>query len=94
VRGIEILGNSRRASGGGIILVVERGDEDVMMDMGGMVDRCMDAMNAMMGGGMMGMSPSMLFVVLLALFLVWLVGLGVVGALIFWGVRRLSRPHA
>jgi hypothetical protein len=72
----------------------KRGDEDVMMDMSGMVDRCMDAMNAMMGGGMMGMSPIMMFVVLLALFLVWLVGLGVVGALIFWGVRRLSRPHA
>ena len=58
-----------------------------MMDMGDMADRCMAAMNSMMGGGMM-------LVVLLALVLLWLVGLGVVGALIFWGVRRFSRPHA
>ena len=35
-----------------------------------------------------------LVVVLLAIFPVWLVGLGAVGALIFWGVRRLSKPHA
>jgi hypothetical protein len=58
-----------------------------MMDMGDMADRCMAAMNSMMGGGMM-------LAVLLVLFLLWLVGLGVVGALIFWGVRRFSRPHA
>ena len=58
------------------------------MDMGDMMDLCMD----MMGGGMMG--NGLALVVLLALFLVWLVGLGVVGALIFWGVRRFSRPHA
>jgi hypothetical protein len=63
-----------------------------MMDMGDMADRCMAAMNSMMGGGMMG--GGMMLVVLLALFLLWLVGLGVVGALIFWGVRRFSRPHA
>jgi len=30
----------------------------------------------------------------LAIFVVWLIGLAAAGALIFWGVRRLSRPHA
>jgi hypothetical protein len=45
----------------------------------------------MMGGGMMGNSL-WLVVVLLAIFLVWLVGLGAVGALIFWGV--LGRQEA
>ena len=64
-----------------------------MMDMGNMADRCMDAMGSMMGGSMMGNS-TLLVVLLAAIFLVWLVGLGVVGALIFWGIRRLSRPHA
>jgi len=53
-----------------------------MMDMGDMADRCMDAMGSMMGGSMMGNSP-LLVVLLAAIFLVWLVGLGVVGALIF-----------
>ncbi len=60
-----------------------------MMDMGDMADRCMDAM---MGGSMMGNGP-LLVALVVAIFLVWLVGLGVVGALIFWGVRRFSRPH-
>jgi hypothetical protein len=63
-----------------------------MMDMGDMVDRCMNAMGSMMGGSMMG-NGTMLVVVLTVIFLVWLVGLGAVGALIFWGVRRFSRPH-
>jgi hypothetical protein len=58
-----------------------------MMDMDGMMERCMDAMGSMMGGGMMG--GMMLFVVLLAL-LIWVIGLAAVGALIFWGVRKLS----
>jgi hypothetical protein len=58
-----------------------------MMDMDGMVERCMDAMGSMMGGGMMG--GMMLFVVLLVL-LVWVIGLVAVGALVFWGVRKLS----
>ncbi len=58
-----------------------------MMDMNGMVDRCMDAMGSMMGGMTGGV---MLFVLLLVLF-VWLIGLAAVGALVFWGVRRLSR---
>ncbi len=59
-----------------------------MMDMTGLADRCMQ----MMGDSMMG--NSIVLVPLLVLFLVWVVGLGVVGALIFWGVRRLSRPYA
>ncbi len=58
-----------------------------MMDMDGMVERCMDAMGSMMGGGMMG--GMMLFVALLVL-LVWVIGLVAVGALFFWGVRKLS----
>jgi hypothetical protein len=60
--------------------------------MNDMVDRCMDAMGSMMGSGMMG--NSIIFAVLLAIFLVWLVGLAVTGALIFWGVRRFTRSHA
>ncbi len=52
----------------------------------------MDAMGSMMGGGMMG-SSVMLFVLLLVL-LVWVIGLAAVGALIFWGVRKLSRTSS
>jgi hypothetical protein len=63
-----------------------------MVDMNDMMNRCMDMMGSMIGDGMM--SNGMMLVVLLAIFLVWLVALGAVGALIFWGVRRLSRPHA
>jgi hypothetical protein len=59
-----------------------------MMGMGDMMNRCMDAMGSMMGGGMMG-GGVMLFVLLLVL-LIWVIGLAAVGALIFWGVRRLS----
>ena len=57
------------------------------MDMYGMMDRCVDAMSSMMGSGTM-------FVVLMVLLLVWLIGVGVVGALVFWGVRRLSETSA
>jgi hypothetical protein len=56
------------------------------MDMGGMVDHCMNAMGSMMG-------TSIMLIVLMALLLIWVVGLGAVGALIFWGVKRLSRSH-
>jgi hypothetical protein len=62
-----------------------------MMDMNGMVERCMDAMGSMMGGGMMG--GMMLFVILLV-FLIWVIGLAAVGALIFWGVRKLSNTRS
>jgi uncharacterized membrane protein len=57
------------------------------MDMSGMMERCVDAMGSMMGSGTM-------LVVLMVLLLVWLIGLGVVGALLFWGVRRLSETRA
>jgi hypothetical protein len=63
-----------------------------MMDANDMIDRCMDAMGSMMGSGMMG--NSIILIVLLAIFLVWLVGLAATRALIFWGVRRFTRPHA
>ena len=53
-----------------------------MMDMNGMVEQCMDAMGSMMGGVM--------FFVLLPVLLVWVIGLAAVGALIFWGLRKLS----
>ena len=62
-----------------------------MMDMNGMVERCMDAMGSMMGGGMLG--GMMLFVILLV-FLIWVIGLAAVGALIFWGVRKLSNTRS
>jgi hypothetical protein len=58
--------------------------------MGNMMDRCMDAMGSMMGGGMMG--GGMMFVLLLV-FLIWVIGLAAVGALIFWGVRKLSEAQ-
>ena len=51
-----------------------------------MMERCVDAMGSMMGSGTM-------LVVLMVLLLVWLIGLGVVGALVFWGVRRLSETR-
>jgi hypothetical protein len=60
-----------------------------MMDMGDMMGRCMDAMGSMMGGGMM--SSGLMLLALLLVFLVWIIGLTAVGALLFWGVRKLSR---
>ena len=57
-----------------------------MMDMGDMVDRCMNVMGSMMGGGMMGNST--LLLILLVLLLVWVIGLAAIGALIFWVARR------
>ena len=57
-----------------------------MMNMGDMADRCMNAMGLMMGGGLTG--NGIILVVLLAIFVLWLVGLAATGALIFWGVRR------
>jgi hypothetical protein len=58
------------------------------MDMGNMMDRCVDAMGSAMGSGMMG--NGLLLVILIALLLVWLVGLVAVGALGIWAVRNLS----
>jgi hypothetical protein len=63
-----------------------------VMNMSSMVERCMDGMGSVLGGGMMG-SSVMLFVLLLV-FLVWVIGLAAVGALIFWGVRRLSETSS
>ncbi len=60
--------------------------------MGDMMDRCMDAMGSMMGGGMMG--SGMMLAVLLLVLLIWVIGLATVGALIFWGVRKLSRTSS
>jgi hypothetical protein len=64
----------------------------MMMDTNEIVDRCMNVIGSMMGMGSM-MGASILLIVLIALVLVWVVGLGAVGALIFWGVKRLSRSH-
>jgi low affinity Fe/Cu permease len=58
-----------------------------MMDMNGRMERCVDAMGSMMGRGT-------ILVVLMVLLFVWLIGLCVVGALVFWGVRRLSETRA
>ncbi len=57
------------------------------MEMTGLAARCMEMMGGVMGN-------TIVLVPLIVLFLVWAVGLGVVGALIFWGVMRLSRPYA
>jgi hypothetical protein len=56
-----------------------------------MMDRCMDAMSSMMGGGMMG--SGMMLIVLLLVLLIWVIGLTVVGAILFWGVRKLSEAQ-
>jgi hypothetical protein len=60
-----------------------------VMDVGDMMGRCMDAMGSMMGGGMLG--SGLMLLALLLVFLVWIIGLTAVGALLFWGVRKLSR---
>ena len=62
-----------------------------MMDMDNMMDRCVDAMGSMMGGTM---GTGLMLVVLLTIFVVWVIGLAVVGALVFWGLRRFARPYA
>ena len=62
-----------------------------MMDMNDAMRQCMDAMGSMMGGGMMG---GMMFSILLLVLLVWVIGLVAVGALIFWGVRKLTRTSS
>jgi len=52
-----------------------------------LMDQCMNMMNGMMGGSMMGNGP--LFVVLAVLLLVWLIGLAVLGGVGVWAYRRL-----
>jgi hypothetical protein len=52
----------------------------------GMMERCMDGMGAMMGGGMMDGPP--LFFFIPVLFFLWLLFLGVAAAVGVWAVRR------
>jgi hypothetical protein len=59
------------------------------MDMNDMVERCANMMEPIMGGGMIG--NSIVLAVLMALLFIWLIGIAVVSALLFWGVSRLSR---
>lgn len=63
-----------------------------MMDTNGMVERCMDGMGSVLGGGTM-VNGVILFAALLVL-VVWVMGLAAVGALIFWGVGKLSRTSS
>jgi len=55
------------------------------------VDRCMDMMSSVLGGGMMGTGT--MVVLLFVLLLFWLVGLAAVGAVGFWVTRRLRNPR-
>jgi cell division protein FtsB len=57
------------------------------MDTVDLMNQCMNMMNSMMGGGMMG--NSLLFVVLAVLLLFWLIGLAVLGGVGIWAYRRL-----
>ncbi len=52
-----------------------------------LINQCMNMMNDMMGGGMIG--NSLLFVILAVLLLFWLVGLAVLGGAGIWAYRRL-----
>ena len=58
------------------------------MDTIDLMNQCMNMMNGMMGGGMMG-TNSLLFVVLAVLVLLWLIGLAVLGGVGIWAIRRL-----
>ena len=58
------------------------------MDTIDLMNQCMNMMNGMMGGGMMG-TNSLLFVVLAVLVLLWLIGLAVLGGVGIWAYRRL-----
>jgi len=60
------------------------------MDTIDLMNQCMNMMNGMMGGGMMG-TNSLLFVVLAVLVLFWLIGLAALGGVGIWAYRRL-RP--
>jgi hypothetical protein len=58
------------------------------MDTIDLMNQCMNMMNGMMGGGMIG-TNSLLFVVLAVLVLLWLIGLAVLGGVGIWAYRRL-----
>jgi hypothetical protein len=62
------------------------------MDMGDIMDRCVDAMGSAMGSGMMG-NGLILVLVLFLLLVVWVIGLVVVGAVLFWAIRNLSETR-
>jgi uncharacterized membrane protein len=54
------------------------------------MQRCMEGMGSVMGGGAMGV----VLVMVALLLLVWVIGLVALGALGFWGIRRLSDGSA
>jgi hypothetical protein len=58
----------------------------------GMIERCMEGTNSMMGGGMgvPGGTVGVMLVVAAFLVFVWVLGLAAIGGLAVWGVRRLS----
>ena len=56
------------------------------MDTIDLMNQCMNMMNGMMGGGMMG--NSLLFVVLAVLLLFWLIGLAVLGGVGYLGIQE------
>jgi hypothetical protein len=58
-----------------------------MVDANDLMNQCMNMMNGMIGGGVMG--NSLLFVFLVVLLLVWLIGLAVLGGVGIWAYRRL-----
>jgi hypothetical protein len=58
------------------------------MDTIDLMNQCMNMMNGMMSGGMMG-TNSLLFVVLAVLLVLWLIGLAVLGGVGIWAYRRL-----
>jgi hypothetical protein len=58
------------------------------MDTIDLMNQCMNMMNGMMDGGMIG-TNSLLFVVLAVLVLLWLIGLAVLGGVGIWAYRRL-----
>ena len=64
-----------------------------MMDMGDVMDRCVAAMSSAMGSGMM-VNELMLVLLVFLLLVVWVFGLVVVGAVLFWAIRNLSETRS
>jgi hypothetical protein len=62
------------------------------MDMGNKMDQCVDTMGSAMGSVMMGDGLMLVFVLFLLL-VVWVIGLVVVGAVLFWAIRNLSETR-